>query len=75
MQTTGMLLLVARTRRPTAMLAPRDPRRARLARPLDHAATLVGRLVERAPAAASPDQLSRGRLRPAPLHPELTNYR
>ena len=63
--------------RPTAMLAPRDSRRARLAGPLDHAATLVGRLVERAPAAAaaSPDQLSRGRLRPAPLHPELTNYR
>ena len=28
-----------------------------------------------APAAASPDQLGRGRLRPAPLHPELTNYR
>ena len=28
-----------------------------------------------APAAASPDGLGRGRLRPAPLHPELTNYR
>jgi hypothetical protein len=28
-----------------------------------------------APAAASPDQLGRGRPRPAPLHPELTNYR
>ena len=28
-----------------------------------------------APAAASPDQLGRGRLRPAPLHPELTDYR
>jgi hypothetical protein len=27
------------------------------------------------PAAASPDQLGRGRLRPAPLHPELTNCR
>ncbi len=26
-----------------------------------------------APAAASPDQLGRGRLRPTPLHPELTN--
>ena len=29
----------------------------------------------RAPAAASPDQLGRGRLRPAPLHPHSTNYR
>ena len=28
-----------------------------------------------AAAAASPDQLGRGRLRPAPLHPDLTNYR
>ena len=28
-----------------------------------------------ATAAAGPDQLGRGRLRPAPLHPELTNYR
>ena len=67
----------ARTRRPAAVLAPGDPGRARLAGPVDHAATLVGRLVERAPApaAASPDQLGRGRLRPAPLHPELTNYR
>ena len=27
-----------------------------------------------APAAASPDQLGRGRPRPAPLHPELTDY-
>ena len=36
-----------------------------------------GRMVQSAPAtaAASPDQLGRGRLRPAPLHPELTNYR
>jgi Ca2+-transporting ATPase len=35
------------------------------------------RMVQGAPAAAaaSPDQLGRGRLRPAPLHPELTNYR
>jgi hypothetical protein len=34
-------------------------------------------MVERAPApaAASPDQLGRSRLRTAPLHPELTNYR
>jgi hypothetical protein len=69
----------ARTPRavPAAVLAPGDPRRARLAGPVDHAATLVGRLVERAPApaAASPDQLGRGRPRPAPLHPELTNHR
>jgi hypothetical protein len=37
----------------------------------------VGRMVQGAPApaAASPDQLGRGRLRPAPLHPHLTNYR
>jgi putative transposase len=34
-------------------------------------------MVQSAPAAAaaSPDQLTRRRLRPAPLHPELTNYR
>jgi hypothetical protein len=62
---------------PAAMLAPGDPRRARLAGPLDHAAALVDSLVERAPApaTASPDQLGRGRLRPAPLHPDLTNHR
>jgi hypothetical protein len=69
----------ARTRRavPAAVLAPGDPGGARLAGPVDHAATLVDRLVERAPApaAASPDQLGRGRPRPASLHPELTNYR
>ena len=67
----------ARTRPPAAVLAPGDPGRARLAGPVDHAAALVGRLVQGAPApaAASPDQLGRGRLRPAPLHPELTNYR
>ena len=66
-----------RTRRPAAVLAPGAPRRARLAGPVDHAAALVGRLVEGAPAAAaaSPDQLGRGRLRSAPLHPYLTNYR
>ncbi len=50
---------------------------ARLAFPLDRAAALVAGMVQGAPAtaAASPDQLGRGRLRPAPLHPELTNYR
>ena len=54
--------------------AARDPR---LAFPLDRAAALVDGMVQRAPAAtaASPDQLGRRRLRPAPLHPELTNYR
>jgi DDE superfamily endonuclease len=69
----------ARTRRavPAAVLAPGAAGSARLAGPVDHAAALVGRMVQRAPAppAASPDQLGRGRLRPAPLHPELTNYR
>src|SRR5258705_333578 len=59
------------------VLAPGDPGGTRLAFPLDRPAALVGRLVQGAPApaAASPDQLGRGRPRPAPLHPELTNYR
>jgi hypothetical protein len=69
-----------RTRRTgpaAAVLALRNPGRPRLARPLDRPAALVGRLVERAPAppAASPDNVPRGRQRPAPLHPELTNHR
>jgi hypothetical protein len=44
---------------------------ARLAFPVDRAAALVAGLVQRAPAAAAagPDRLGRGRLRPAPLHP------
>jgi hypothetical protein len=56
---------------PGTVLAPGTARRARLAHPVDHAAALVGRLVERAPAraAASPDDLSPGGPRPAPLHP------
>src|SRR5260370_1246794 len=56
--------------------SPRPPALAR-ASPLDHAAALVDRMVQGAPAtaAASPDRLGRGGLRPAPLHPELTNYR
>ena len=60
-----------------AVLAAGAARGPRLAFPLDRAAALVDRMVQRAPAAAaaSPDQLGRGRLRPAPLHPELTNYR
>jgi hypothetical protein len=62
---------------PAAVLAPGDPGGPRLAFPLDRAAALVDRMVQSAPAppAPSPDQLGRGRLRPAPLHPELTNYR
>jgi hypothetical protein len=57
-----------------AASAARDPR---LAFPLDRATALVAGMVEGAPAtpAASPDRLGSGRLRPAPLHPELTNYR
>ena len=66
-------------RRPAAgtVLAAGTARDTRLAFPLDRAAALVDRMVQGAPApaAASPDQLGRGRLRPAPLHPELTNYR
>src|SRR5262249_19458324 len=60
-----------------AILAAGAAGGARLAFPLDRAATLVAGMVEGAPApaTASPDELTRGRLRPAPLHPELTNYR
>jgi hypothetical protein len=60
-----------------AVLAARAARDTRLAFPLDRAAALVAGMVQGAPAAAaaSPDELGRGRLRPAPLHPELTNYR
>ena len=60
-----------------AVLAADAARDTRLAFPLDRAAALVAGMVRGAPApaAASPDQLGRGRLRPAPLHPELTNYR
>ena len=59
------------------ILAAGITRDTRLAFPLDRAAALVAGMVKGAPAAAaaSPDQLGRGRLRPAPLHPELTNYR
>jgi DDE superfamily endonuclease len=54
--------------------AARDPR---LAFPVDRAAALVAGMVEGAPAAAaaSPDELTGGGPRPAPLPPELTNYR
>ena len=53
------------------VLAPGPARGARLAFPLDNAAALVAGMVEGAPAAAaaSPDRLGRGRLRPAPLPP------
>jgi hypothetical protein len=59
------------------VLATGITRDTRLAFPLDRAAALVASMVEGAPAAAaaSPDQLARGRPRPAPLSPELTNYR
>jgi hypothetical protein len=54
-----------------AILAPGAARRARLARPVDRAAALVDRMVERAPAppAARPDDIPASRPRPAPLHP------
>ncbi len=68
----------ARRRPPAgAVLAAGAARGSSLAFPVDRAAALVGCMVQGAPApaAASPDELGRGRLRPAPLHPELTNYR
>ena len=60
-----------------AILAAGATRRPRLAFPLDRAAALVAGMVAGAPAAAAagPDRLGRGRPRPAPLPPELTNYR
>jgi hypothetical protein len=69
----------ASRRRTTAstILATGITRDTRLAFPLDRAAALVAGMVQGAPApaVASPDRLGRGRPRPAPLHPELTNYR
>jgi hypothetical protein len=61
----------------SAILAPGAARGTRLAHPLDRAAALVAGMVGQAPTAtaASPDHLGRGRPRPAPLQPELTNYR
>src|SRR5205823_8682875 len=52
------------------VLAAGSARSPRLAFPLDRVATLVAGMVESAPApaAASPDQLGHGRLRPAPLY-------
>jgi hypothetical protein len=57
------------------VLAAGTARDTRLAFPLDRTATLVAGMVQSAAAAPGPDQLGRGRPRPAPLHPELTNYR
>jgi hypothetical protein len=53
------------------VLAAGAGRGTRLAFPVDRAAALVAHVVQgaTAPAAAGPDQLGRGRLRPAPLHP------
>jgi len=53
------------------LLARSAANRARLADSLDHAATLVAGMVERAttPAATSPDEIRRSRTRPAPLPP------
>src|SRR5437773_901971 len=67
-----------RRRRTTAgAVAAGAARDTRLAFPLDRAATLVASMVRcaPAPAAASLDDGPAGRPRPAPLHPELTNYR
>jgi hypothetical protein len=74
---TGERGAVRRRTAAGAVLAPGAARGPRLAFPVDRAAALVGRMVQGAPAAAAagPDQLGRGRLRPAPLHPDLTNYR
>jgi hypothetical protein len=54
-----------------ALLAPGAARDTRLAHPLDRAAALVAGMVQSAPAAAAarPDELGRGRLRPAPISP------
>ena len=59
------------------VLAAGAARGPRLAFPLDYAAALVAGMVQGAPApaAARPDEHGRGRQRPAPLHPESTNYR
>jgi len=61
----------------SAIVAAGTARDTRLAFPLDRAAALVASMVHSAPATAAPslNDLGRGRLRPAPLHPELTNYR
>ena len=67
----------ARRRTAGPVLASGAADGARLAFPLDRAAALVAGMVQSAPAPAvtSPDELGRGRPRPAPLPPQLTNYR
>ena len=59
------------------ILALRNPGRPRVAGPVDRPTALVDRMVERATTrtAARPDDIPASRPRPAPLHPELTNYR
>jgi hypothetical protein len=59
------------------VLAAGAARDTGLAFPLDRAATLVAGVVDGAAptTAAGPNELGRGRLRPAPLYPQLTNYR
>src|SRR5258708_5641090 len=59
-----------------SVLATCAARDTRLPHPLHRPAALVPGMVGQAPAAAaaSPDELRRGRPRPASLHPELTNY-
>jgi hypothetical protein len=59
------------------VLAAGTARGTRLAFPLDRAAAMVAGMVHGAPApaAASPDRIPASRPRPAPLYPELTNYR
>ena len=66
-----------RTSAASAVLAAGAARGTRLAFPVDRAAALVDRMVQSAPApAACRDRVDQGlRLRPAPLHPHLTNYR
>jgi hypothetical protein len=61
----------------SAIVATGTARDTGLAFPLDRAAALVASMVHSAPAtaASSLNELGCGRLRPAPLHPELTNYR
>ena len=61
----------AARRAASAVLAAGPARGPRLAFPVDRAAALVAGVVQSAPAttAASPDELGRGRPRPAPVHP------
>ncbi|MFI6979142.1 IS701 family transposase [Embleya sp. NPDC050154] len=62
---------------PNGLLAPGDPGRPWLVGALDHAATLLAGVVDRAPAHRTPDPDQRPRRRKThrPLHPGLTNHR